>query len=57
VALIPARRGSTRLPGKNIRMLGGHPLIAYTIAAAFASEGVRGRGRLDGVAGDRRDRD
>src|SRR2546421_1371364 len=38
VALIPARAGSTRLPGKNVRMLKGHPLIAYTIAAAFASE-------------------
>jgi CMP-N,N'-diacetyllegionaminic acid synthase len=38
VALIPARGGSTRLPGKNIRTLIGHPLIAYTIASAFASE-------------------
>ncbi len=38
VALIPARGGSTRLPAKNIRMLMGHPLIAYTIASAFASE-------------------
>jgi N-acylneuraminate cytidylyltransferase len=38
VALIPARGGSTRLPGKNIRPLRGHPLIAYTIAAAFAAE-------------------
>jgi N-acylneuraminate cytidylyltransferase len=38
VALIPARGGSTRLPGKNIRTLMGHPLIAYTIASAFASE-------------------
>lgn len=34
VALIPARAGSKRLPGKNIRPLAGHPLIAYTIAAA-----------------------
>jgi N-acylneuraminate cytidylyltransferase len=38
VALIPARGGSSRLPGKNVRMLRGHPLIAYTIAAAHASE-------------------
>jgi N-acylneuraminate cytidylyltransferase len=37
VALIPARSGSTRVPDKNIRFLGGHPLIAYTIAAARAS--------------------
>src|SRR5687768_13148598 len=34
VALIPARAGSSRVPGKNIRELAGHPLIAYTIAAA-----------------------
>lgn len=34
VALIPARGGSRRVPGKNIRRLGGHPLLAYTIAAA-----------------------
>lgn len=37
VALIPARSGSVRMPGKNIRPLGGHPLIAYTIAAARRS--------------------
>lgn len=37
VALIPARAGSTRIVGKNVRVLGGHPLIAYTIAAAQAS--------------------
>jgi N-acylneuraminate cytidylyltransferase len=34
VALIPARAGSKRVAGKNVRPLGGHPLIAYTIAAA-----------------------
>lgn len=38
VALIPARSGSQRVRGKNIRALGGHPLIAYTIASALASE-------------------
>lgn len=37
VALVPARAGSTRVPGKNIRPLAGHPLIAYTISAAHAS--------------------
>lgn len=37
VALIPARAGSKRVPGKNIRELNGHPLIAYTIAAAKES--------------------
>ncbi len=37
VALVPARAGSKRVPGKNIRRLGGHPLIAYTLAAALES--------------------
>jgi CMP-N,N'-diacetyllegionaminic acid synthase len=37
IALIPARAGSKRCPGKNVRILAGHPLIAYTIAAARAS--------------------
>jgi len=38
VALIPARSGSKRVPDKNIRRLAGHPVIAYTIAAAIQSE-------------------
>lgn len=37
VALIPARSGSKRVPDKNIRLLAGHPLIAYTISAAVQS--------------------
>lgn len=37
VALIPARAGSRRVKDKNIRLLNGHPLIAYTIAAARSS--------------------
>ncbi len=37
VALIPARAGSKRVPDKNIRPLAGHPVIAYTIAAALGS--------------------
>lgn len=37
VALIPARSGSKRVPNKNIRPLGGHPLLAYTIRAAIDS--------------------
>ena len=36
-ALIPARQGSKRVAGKNIRELNGHPLIGYTIAAALDS--------------------
>jgi N-acylneuraminate cytidylyltransferase len=37
VALIPARAGSKRVPDKNIRPLAGHPVIAYTVAAALGS--------------------
>jgi N-acylneuraminate cytidylyltransferase len=37
VALIPARSGSKRVPDKNIRPLAGHPVIAYSIAAALES--------------------
>jgi CMP-N,N'-diacetyllegionaminic acid synthase len=37
VALIPARSGSKRVPGKNISILAGHPMMAYTIAAALES--------------------
>lgn len=33
--IIPARGGSKSIPRKNIRPLGGKPLIAYTIAAAL----------------------
>lgn len=38
LALIPARAGSLRVAGKNIRPLAGHPLMAYTIAAARAGK-------------------
>lgn len=38
ICIIPARGGSKRLPGKNLKELGGHPLIAWTIAAAFRAE-------------------
>lgn len=38
LALIPARSGSKRVPKKNIRLLAGHPLIAYTIASAQQSK-------------------
>ena len=37
VALIPARQGSKRVPGKNVRTLGAHPVLAYAIAAALES--------------------
>lgn len=37
VAFIPARSGSKRVPNKNIKSLGGHPLLAYTVRAAIDS--------------------
>lgn len=37
IALVPARSGSKRVPDKNIRSLAGHPMLAYTIAAALQS--------------------
>jgi len=37
VALVPARHGSKRVPGKNVRTLNGHPMLAYTIASALES--------------------
>ncbi len=38
LAVIPARGGSKRIPKKNIRPLGGKPLLAYTIEAAVSSK-------------------
>ncbi|MCK4490459.1 MAG: acylneuraminate cytidylyltransferase family protein, partial [Anaerolineales bacterium] len=38
LALIPARGGSKGLPRKNIKSLGGHPLIGYSITAALNAE-------------------
>lgn len=37
LAVIPARGGSKRIPGKNIRDFHGQPMIAYAIGAARAS--------------------
>jgi len=37
VAFIPARFGSKRVAGKNIRTFARHPMIAYTIASALES--------------------
>ena len=40
LALIPARKGSKRLPGKNIKKFCGKPLIAWTIDASLSSKYV-----------------
>jgi N-acylneuraminate cytidylyltransferase len=37
LAVIPARGGSKRIPRKNIRLLSGRPLIAWTIETAVSS--------------------
>jgi CMP-N,N'-diacetyllegionaminic acid synthase len=38
LAVIPARGGSKRLPGKNLRDLNGKPLISWTIEACLKSQ-------------------
>ena len=43
VAIITARGGSKRIPGKNIKDFCGKPIMAYAIAAALDS------GLFDGV--------
>ena len=35
LAIVPARKGSKRLPNKNIKELNNKPLIAYTIEASL----------------------
>lgn len=37
LAIVPARGGSTRLGGKNTRLLAGRPMVAWTLAAAAGS--------------------
>ena len=37
IGFVPARSGSERVPGKNVRPLAGHPLLAYAIATALES--------------------
>lgn len=41
VALIPARRGSKGLPGKNVRMLAGKPLYWHSIQHALKAGATR----------------
>ena len=38
LAVIPARAGSKGIPNKNIRIIGGRPLIYYSIKTALASQ-------------------
>jgi CMP-N,N'-diacetyllegionaminic acid synthase len=40
LAIIPARGGSKRVPGKNLANVGGKPLIVWTVEAALAARTV-----------------
>jgi len=40
IALIPARGGSKGIPGKNIALLAGKPLIAYAVEQALATPAI-----------------
>jgi len=40
LGIIPARGGSRRVPGKNVRLLAGKPLIAYTIEAGLHATSI-----------------
>lgn len=37
LGIVPARGGSKGIPGKNVRLLGGKPLLAWTAEAALAA--------------------
>ena len=41
IAIVPARGGSTGVPGKNMRIVAGQPLLWYAIAAAQAAASVQ----------------
>jgi CMP-N-acetylneuraminic acid synthetase len=41
IAIIPARSGSKGVPDKNIRLLNGKPLMAYSIEQALASKLIK----------------
>lgn len=40
LAVVPARGGSKTVPRKNLHPLGGHPLIAYTLASAAQAKSL-----------------
>lgn len=37
-AIIPARGGSKRIPGKNIKLFAGKPIVSYSIKAGQGSD-------------------
>ena len=38
IAVIPARAGSSRIPNKNVQSFHGHPMLAYSVAAAMSAD-------------------
>jgi CMP-N-acetylneuraminic acid synthetase len=40
LAVVPARGGSKRVPGKNLVLLGGKPLLLHTVEAALATKRI-----------------
>ncbi len=40
LGLVPARKGSKRIPGKNAKLLGGKPLVAWTFETAAACKAL-----------------
>lgn len=38
LAIVPARAGSKRLPNKNMKLLGGKPLVAWTVQALINTD-------------------
>lgn len=43
LAVVPARSGSKGIPGKNTRVIGGKPLLAYVLEASAAANGITKR--------------
>ena len=41
IAFVPARSGSKRLPGKNIKMLAGKPLVVWTLEAFVKNKKIK----------------
>ena len=40
LGIVPARGGSKRMPGKNLRILAGRPLVAFALEAALSARRV-----------------